>query len=583
MKWWDFTDLNFILFFSILAFLLLVLIVVIFVLVVSNIKLKKKEMVIQSERDNLRIYVINVKRNIVTYFSRSNIQEKRMMDLQEFYDRFHPNDREKIKQWIFNICSHNDVEPYLEADAVIEKEKNPYFSLLKLVKYNHLDGLIHIENHILRYITPINNVSRRKKGMVVGVVKRSVMEQIIAKERSIYGFTFAIRFFYIKQKVLTNDKVERFMSMTLKNEIYPFVSQSKNPRQIVDISSNEMILVDLRISNKDDAMHFASSISHSLNKAIALNGFVGSIGYSIGVVENALFYQDFPEMLKHAQEACIEAQQNEQNVLLYQKTTSPELKIAYSRDTIIELMKSRNLRYLFRPIIDSKTQSILGYFEYVRAYNSPYSSYLELSKYAEKSGENRNLLSHVCHNIIPKFNSEKQDPNHRLFFLLSLIDVTNIVEIIKEIPDSENAKIVLMLDEQEVNENSSDLSVLNQSFSSLHANGYELALLLEDKNLLLDPSVYYNFDYFIAGANMMGEIKMNNRIRLSIHTLIEQLLKFKKPIIATDVSTWSAIELIIKSGISYVSSEVVASSNDMFLPIDKKKMEKLGQMGDKYI
>ena len=583
MKWWDFTDLNFILFFSLIVFLVVISTVIILIMAISQQNLRKKELVIQSESNNLRIYVVNVKRNIVTYFSRSNLQDKKMMDLQEFYDRFHQNDRERVKQWIFNICSHNDVDPYLEADAVVEKEKNPSFSLLKLVKYNNAEGLIHIENHILRYITPINSVSRRKKGMVVGVVKRSVMEQIVAKERSIYGFTFAIRFFYIKQKVLTNDKVERFMSMTLKNEVYPFASQSKTPRQIVEISSNEMVLVDLRISSKDDAMHLASSISHALNKAISLNGFVGSIGFSIGVVENALFYQDFSEMLKHAQEACIAAQQNGQTTLLFQKTTSPELDLAYSRDNILELMRNKNLRYLFRPVVNSKTQSVLGYFEYIRAYNSPFSSYVEISHYAEKINENRNLLSHVCHNIIPKFNSEKPSPDCRLFFALSLIDVKNIPEIMKQISGSEECKIVFMFDEQEVNENSSDLQVLNESFSLLHAEGYELALLLEDKNLLLDPSVYYNFDYFVAGANMMGEIKMNNRIRLSIHTLIEQLLKFKRPIIATDVASWSAIELIIKSGISLVSSEVVAASNDMLLPIDKKKMEKLGQMGEKYI
>ena len=58
----------------------------------------------------------------------------------------------------------------------------------------------------------------------------------------------------------------------------------------------------------------------------------------------------------------------------------------------------------------------------------------------------------------------------------------------------------------------------------------------------------------------------------------KQLLKFKKPIIATDLEGWQAIELIIKSGVNYISSEAVAASNDMLLPVDKKKMDKLVQM-----
>ena len=105
-------------------------------------------------------------------------------------------------------------------------------------------------------------------------------------------------------------------------------------------------------------------------------------------------------------------------------------------------------------------------------------------------------------------------------------------------------------------------------------------MLMKDKNLLLDPSVYYNFDYFVAGSMMIGEIKKNNRVRLSIHSLIESLLKYHRPIIATDLEGWQSIELIIKSGVSIVSSETISSSNDMLLPLEKKKIEKLITMDD---
>ena len=163
-----------------------------------------------------------------------------------------------------------------------------------------------------------------------------------------------------------------------------------------------------------------------------------------------------------------------------------------------------------------------------------------------------------------------------------MIDIENVVEILPQISGINQCKIVLMFEEQEVNENAFQLELLNESFSKLHSLGYQLALSINDKDLLLDPSVYYNFDFFVAGATMIGEIRKNNRIRLSIHTLIEQLLKYHKPIIATDVEGWQSIELIVKSGITYISSEVVASSNDMLLPVDKKKMDKLSEMGEKY-
>ena len=77
-------------------------------------------------------------------------------------------------------------------------------------------------------------------------------------------------------------------------------------------------------------------------------------------------------------------------------------------------------------------------------------------------------------------------------------------------------------------------------------------------------------------------VKKNNRVRLSIHTLIESLMKYSQPIIATDLEGWPAIELIIKSGISIVSSEAISPSNDMLLPLEKKKVTKLHEMYENF-
>ena len=106
--------------------------------------------------------------------------------------------------------------------------------------------------------------------------------------------------------------------------------------------------------------------------------------------------------------------------------------------------------------------------------------------------------------------------------------------------------------------------------------------MLKDKDLLLDDVIYHLFDYFVVGSAMLGAIRKNNHIRLSTYTLLESLLKYDKPIIATDLESWQAVELIIKSGIKYISSDVLTPTNDMLLPLEKKKMEKVISMAEKY-
>ena len=580
MQWWNFNDQSFVTLFVIIILLLVVLAIVITTHILVNRSFASYDKKLKQESISTRIFTIDMKNNSVIYFNRSDMKNKKEMDIASFYFHFHQNDTDKVKQWILSIIENpKTADQYLEADVVVNRGRATYFSLLKLIKYDPKVRIIHLESHILKYITP-TNFSSKKKGALSGVVKRSVMKGIISKGKSLRGFTFAIRFFYIRQKALSNEKIERYMMMTLKNEIYPYASNRREPRQILDESGSEVILFDLHLSNRDEAMHLAASICHSLKKCIGVNGYADSVDLAIGVVENAQYYQDFDMIVQKAQEACITAQQNGQDVFIYQKSRGPmSQELNKFNQEVDRLLDNNNLRYLYRPIIDtSRTGTAFGYFEYVRAYNSPFSSFAEMSKYAAKVGKNRELFANIAKTVIPKFASEKPNQTCRLFLSVSMMDIDHMAEILPQIPQSKDVNLVLVFDEHEVNENAMELDLLNASLRKFRDLGYEIALLLKDKNLLLDPSVYENFDYFVAGAAMMGEIKKNNRVRLSIHTLIEQLLVYNQPIIATDLEGWPAVELIIKAGVPIVSSEAISPSNDMLLPVERKKVLRLHQM-----
>ncbi len=585
MKLFDFTDRIFVTFFICIILLVVFLTFMIISISLSFTKDHKYVERMKAEATTLRIYIIDFKNNRVIYFNRSDLKDKKTIDMSTFYSHFHVNDVDKIKEWIVSICTdYRTADKYIEADVLVNHGKFTYFSLLKLLKYDPSEGIIHLESFILKYITPNNapNKKKNKKALYTGVVKRSTMESLIVKEKSLKGFTYAIRFYYIKQKVLSNDKIERYMIMTLKNVIYPFASNPRVSRQIIDTGDNELLLFDLRIASRDEAMVLATSISHSIKKCIGVNGFGESINFSIGVVENAQYYQDLDSMILKAQEACMSAQHHGQEILLYQKQATPLVEIDRYKEEVENLMRPNNMRYLFRPIVDVAKRRTLGYFEYVKAYNSPFASFAEMSKYAAKVEMSKAFFATIARNVIPKFASERQEENWRLFMLVSLQDIDHMAEILNQIPQTHKIHLVLVFNEQEINENSSHLDLLNDSLKALRANDFELAMLMKDKNLLLDPSVYTNFDYFVAGSMMIGEIRKNNRIRLSIHSLIESLLKYHRPIIATDLEGWQAIELIIKSGVDIVSSETISSSNDMLLPIEKKKMDKLIAMDDNY-
>lgn len=586
MRLGDFTDYRFIIFFVIIIVLGILLGLVITYFVFGVVSEKRFQKQISYESTTTRIFIIDVKKNRYVMFNKSDISHKKVADLFSFYSSFHPNDVERVKNWIFEICVNpNDISEYLEADVLINRTNKVCFSLLRLLEYNRDVGLIHLESHLLKYITPLNEPKKKVVGKKAptGIVKRSQIMQMINKNKALSGFTYCIRFFYTKQKIISNDKIERYMVMNLKNAVYPFASNPRLPRQMIDNGENELFIFDLRISNKESAMQLANSMAKAIKREMEVNGFAGFINFSIGVVENANFYRDYDVIEEKAREACMAGQTNSKEIVLHQRNIDAKSEFVSYNEQIEHILKDNVLRFLYRPIINAKTSQVIGYFEYVKAYDSPFSSYAEMSKYAARINKNVDLLAKVSKSVITKFLMERPEESFKLFFSISMVDVNNVYDIISQIPNYQKAHIILVFDEQEINENSNNVELLLHTLDSLREKGFELALSLKDKNLLLNDQVYFMFHYFVVGSAMMEEVKENNRIRLSLYALIESLLKYSRPIIATDLEGWQAVELIIKSGINYISSDAISASNDMLLPIEKKKMEKVTAMADKYL
>ena len=68
---------------------------------------------------------------------------------------------------------------------------------------------------------------------------------------------------------------------------------------------------------------------------------------------------------------------------------------------------------------------------------------------------------------------------------------------------------------------------------------------------------------------------MDAKIRSQMHSLVEKLLKYKRPIIATDIEGWDSIELLVRSDMRYISSEFFAPFDPMITPPPSKSVKKI--------
>ncbi len=532
---------------------------------------------IKNESNTLRIFSIDVKNGVVKYFDRVDMKNKKTINMSEFYNFFNATDVDKIKNWFADISSQKeDITPYLEVQSISDTDTElNFFSLLKLISFHKKQNVIHLEMQTLKYLS-VNTSEKAKKKLISNtIVNMSTIKTIIENNKSLKGFTFSLRFTYVNQLAFAESEEERLMLLKIKNSVYPYAKDKKHPRYLCEVNASEILIFDLKLTDKKDAYQLALSLSNTIHKVMLLNDFSRYFKLTIGIVQNNKFYQDFNNIVKSAQEASFIAINENREICFYEKNVVKELNEEKNKELIDSLIRDDKIRYLFRPIVDVKGKKVLGYIESIKTYGASFSSYNEMMKYAHTCHKDRELFAVVAKNVIPRYADENPRPKSLLFFPVSILDFENIQTILPQITRIDKVHLVLIFEEQEISQTSSHLKELMNSLSTLKLLGYELALSMMDKNLLLDVNFYKIFDYFIAGTSMTGELKKNNLTRLSLRALIESLLKFKKPIIATGLEGWQSVELMVKSGVNFVSSEAISPSSEMILPVEKKKFEKL--------
>jgi len=122
-----------------------------------------------------------------------------------------------------------------------------------------------------------------------------------------------------------------------------------------------------------------------------------------------------------------------------------------------------------------------------------------------------------------------------------------------------------------------DLTYIH-TIKNIQTKGYECGIIITQNDYTLKDSTYNLFNYFIFDLSSITTIKSNSREFMNLHSNLEKFVKFNKPIVCINVYSWAIMELLIKSGINYVSSKEINGGSTLLLPLEKKAERKLTTM-----
>ncbi|MCX5775630.1 MAG: EAL domain-containing protein, partial [Firmicutes bacterium] len=263
---------------------------------------------------------------------------------------------------------------------------------------------------------------------------------------------------------------------------------------------------------------------------------------------------------------------------IYDKNVSlSEFKSDSFNEEIDVMIRDNKLNYQYRPVLDVHNISNFGYFSYVKTLSSLFSSINEAKEYARQSTRNqdKDLFDAISNKVIPDFVAQRDGAYLKLFFAVLMSERPFIIQSLSRISHIKEANLILTFDEEDLVSFTMENEATIPELMKFKDAGYEIAVILANKDLLLASDIYAVFDYFVVDSRMTTDINKNNRRRANLHTLCDKLVHYKKPIIATDLENWNSVELMTKSGINLVSSNVISESDPMLLPFDRKKILKV--------
>lgn len=548
----------------IVPLILLIVLVTWFVIYTFN---RRYQNYLSNEKNSVRSFIVDKKNKSVRFFNHTNVRNVRVLTLDQFYAQFAKENVNELDAWFEELLKKGDkVSKYFEIKVYMNRTKKRYYSILKVTQVNKERRLLHVDSYLFLHLENRTKHGYKLKDMPY---EEAIKPNKYTPENK--GVTLDFAFSFVDKNNTKN--VENKLLYTQLKEVA--LRYAYPPRRyIVSISSNEFVVVDLKCKNEEDVLNFVNKILDSMNRLLEINSEMGQTSISVGIVKNEYFPKDLKKLIEIAQKMAAVAADKQLPLAAYTVKNRAQLTEDKYTSEIEHVLKEKRLRYTFTCVYDVKKERVLGYLSHVNTANSSLNTITELYARAVKTAESKKLLTAIVNDSLDIYTELNKDTTKIIFRDLKFIDSEYFIQLINKHKD---LRIAPCFDEYDISYYVSSNKNFNTIINKLKSAGTYPCLKLSDKSLILDQRIYEAFDYFIVYLNK-EHFKRNDSSIYDYRIIVEKLLRFNKPIIVTRAETWSVVELLVRSGIEYVSGNALSPMNKDLISPTSKNILKIRKM-----
>lgn len=532
-----------------------------------------------SEVNSVRIYRIESGKDKVTYFDLGELDQQRTVSLKDFYASFPGNDPQRVRSWIEDILEEKKTPDYLQVYAYFHRSKMRFNTFLHVRKRDPLRGVIHLESYLL--------ADRKSKTAIGSFVKMSSERDFSDALRVSGGdgVTYCFNLGILTTKGgRKKEKVSAAASFRFRMAVEPFI---KANMKLIQASESELLVATFEQTDNAEAIGFALNVVAAIRREMAV--FTSNkkpLDIRVGIVYDKDLMGDGDAIISSARRTARDAFEGTSTISFFKRGTEDysQSELVQYRSEVERIIYEKRLLFSFRPVYNVERKRIIGYLgKAAPAADCAFDSIDELKNYALRAKDDKNLFAAIAKNLVSTYMAERELKSQKLFYPIRPSELPTVPAFFKRLRSAKDANLVFLLDSTDIASflSHSGLEPLVESIQAVKDAGYGIAFVLKGKSLNVEPSLLvYGDAFFVDFSSSEDNAGLDTAIRSQLHALVEKLLKYHKPIIATNLTNWNALELVVGSGIDTFSSDVFTPYSPSLTPIiDKNETRILALKG----
>ncbi len=534
------------------------------------------------EASSIRVFRIDSPKNTVTYFNLGDMSNKKSRTLEDFYNSFPGHEPARIRNWINDLLSGKQTTDYLQTTVFLRKSSKKIPSFLRVSKSSPDKGIVHLESYLL-----LEKKSTRSLTAPTLLVssERDFIDYLKANGTN-NGMTFC---FLLKPKQLAgmddskSGKLNRSFLFRYRLALEPFV---KGTSKLLTGGEAEFIIANYDMNDNTEAINYALRVVNSVSSVLKANrkSHDPLFEIKVGIVANKDLLGDGAAIINNSKRCAANAFESSSSLYFYHQGIDDfsENEIVTYRSEVERIIYEKKIMYTYRPIYWVSKQRVVGFLGRAEPTSDcAFDGIDELKNYAVRAKDEKNLFAAIAKNLLNTYVAERELKSQKLYYPANVSEIENIILFFKRLRNAKDANLVFTFKEQDIIDSIEKLGLeeVIKLFKSLHEEEYKISFILGGKVLRMDVQILALGDAFLVDfSSHENEKNMDATIRSQLHALVEKLIKYKKPIIASNLKNWNAIELIVGSGIDYVTADIFAPYSQMLQAVSDKHETRIFDM-----